>query len=102
MEANIVTVEDLQTFGRDLLEDLIAALENRQAQRRWLKSYQVLRLLSISPNTLQALRDQGMLPYTKIGNVIFYDYLDIRKMLEDGKVRSAGLNEIDLPKQELE
>jgi hypothetical protein len=42
-------------------------------------------MLSISPGTLQNLRINGMLPFTKIGGVIFYEYEDVKKMLEDHK-----------------
>ena len=87
MAANIVTLEDLQKFRQELIEDLTNILEKRQTtpSRRWLKSHEVRRLLTISPNTLQALREKGHLPYTKIGGVIYYDYDDIKKMLEQNK-----------------
>jgi len=87
MIANIITIDDLQTFKQDFLEELIAVLEQRQTTpaRKWLKSHEVRRLLTISPNTLQSLRERGALPYTKIGGVIYYDYDDIKKMLDQHK-----------------
>jgi len=87
MIANIITFDDLQTFKQDFLEELIAVLEQRQTTpaRKWLKSHEVRRLLTISPNTLQNLRERGDLPYTKIGGVIYYDYDDIKKMLDHHK-----------------
>jgi isocitrate dehydrogenase kinase/phosphatase len=39
----------------------------------------------VSPGTLQNLRVNGTLPFTKIGGVIFYDYDDIQRMLEENK-----------------
>lgn len=54
--------------------------------RKWLKSHEVRKLLTISPGTLQNLRVNGSLSYTKIGGVIYYDYDDIRKMLEANKL----------------
>ena len=48
----------------------------------WLKSHQVCKMLKIAPSTLQAMRDNGSLPFTKIGNVIYYDPADVRRMLE--------------------
>lgn len=88
MIANIITFDDLQTFKQDFLEELISVLEQRQTTpaRKWLKSHEVRRLLTISPNTLQALRERGALPYTKIGGVIYYDYDDIKKMLDQNKI----------------
>jgi len=87
MIANIITFDDLQKFKADFLEELVEVLEQRQTTpaRKWLKSDQVRRLLTISPNTLHALRERGSLPYTKIGGVIYYDYDDIKKMLDQNK-----------------
>ena len=89
MVANIITVDDLQTFKQDFLEELVNVLEQRQATpaRKWLKSHEVRRLLTISPNTLQSLREKGTLPYTKIGGVIYYDFDDIKKMLDSNKTK---------------
>lgn len=87
MAANIVTLEDLQTFKRELLEEIKALFSqtHHAPTRKWLKSHEVRRLLTISPGTLQNLRVTGMLPFTKIGGVIFYDYEDIQKMIRDNK-----------------
>jgi len=87
MIANIITFDDLQKFKTDFLEELVAVLEQRRTTpaRKWLKSHEVRRLLTISPNTLQALREDGLLPYTKIGGVIYYDFDDIKKMLDQHK-----------------
>jgi len=85
---NIVTHEDLETFKQSLLESLTNILADRQTApaRRWLKSHEVRRLLTVSPNTLQSLREKGLLPYTKVGGVLYYDYDDIRRMLEGNKI----------------
>ena len=92
MIANMITVDDLQTFKANLLEDIINILEQRRAMpaRKWLKSHEVRRLLTISPNTLQALRENGNLPYTKIGGVIYYDFDDIKQMLDQNKTNSKN------------
>lgn len=87
MAANIVTLEDLKAFKDELLEEIKNLLSHDRpaTTRKWLKSHEVRRLLTISPGTLQNLRVNGTLPFTKIGGVIFYDYEDIRKMLQDNK-----------------
>ena len=84
MAANIITIEDLQNFKQELLAELQTILSQRQPTptRKWLKSHEVRRLLTLSPGTLQNLRINGTLPFTKIGGVIFYDYDDIQKMLQ--------------------
>jgi hypothetical protein len=88
MTANIVTVEDLQNFKKELIQEIKKLLSERSATtpvRKWLKSHEVRRLLTISPGTLQHLRVNGTLPFTKIGGVIFYDHDDVQKMLEEHK-----------------
>lgn len=87
MATSIITLEDLENFKHQMLEEIKALLSQRQQSQpqRWLKSHQVRRLLTISPGTLQHLRVKGMLPFTKVGGVIFYDLLDIEKMLLEGK-----------------
>ena len=87
MAATIITPEDLQNFKQELLTEIQKLLSQRQTTpaRKWLKSNEVRRLLLVSPGTLQNLRVNGTLPFTKIGGVIFYDYDDIQKMIEEHK-----------------
>ncbi len=87
MAANIITQEYLLHFKADMLEEIRKIVLQRQTQPsgKWLKSHEVRRLLTRSPDTLQHLRVSGVLPYTKIGGVIFYKYDDIQKMLESHK-----------------
>jgi hypothetical protein len=87
MAATIITPEDLQNFKQELLTEIQKILSQRQTTpaRKWLKSNEVRRLLLLSPGTLQNLRVNGTLPFTKIGGVIFYDYDDIQKMIEEHK-----------------
>jgi hypothetical protein len=47
-------------------------------EKKWLKSSEVKKMLGISPGTLQNLRINGMLPFTKIGGLSF----TIRKTLK--------------------
>jgi len=68
-----------------LIGEIKALLSERQNQivRKWLKSSEVRKLLPVSAGTLQNLRVNGTLPFTKIGGVIFYDHDDIKKMIEE-------------------
>ena len=95
MVANIITLEDLQNFKKELIEEVKNLLAERSATtpaaRRWLKSHEVRRLLTLSPGTLQHLRVNGTLPFTKVGGVIYYDQADIQKMLEDRKNTTSTL-----------
>lgn len=84
MATTIVTLEDLVQFKKELFEELNKILSDRQPAvgSKWLKSHQVLRILTISPGTLQQLRVNGTLPFNKIGGVIYYDAQDIENMLQ--------------------
>ena len=84
----LITVADLTMFKNQLIEDLLTALKSQinQPQKKWLKSHEVRRLLKISPGTLQTLKSTGVIPYTKVGGVHFFDYEDIQSVLESGKI----------------
>lgn len=97
MEISIVTLDDLQAFKSEILDQLAKVkseiLENMTVQPQvqevaLLKSYQVQKLLGISAGTLQTLRVNGTIPYSKVGGVIFYDKQDIMKILEENKRNS--------------
>ncbi|MBO0341506.1 MULTISPECIES: helix-turn-helix domain-containing protein [Flavobacteriaceae] len=90
MGATIITTEDLREFKIELLEDIKDLLQNEKGQRnkKWLKSNEVRDLLGISPGTLQNLRINGTLPYTKIGGVLYYEYHEIMEVLEQNKVHN--------------
>ncbi|MCT4646475.1 MAG: helix-turn-helix domain-containing protein [Carboxylicivirga sp.] len=84
----IVTIGDLKEFKEDLLQQLskIVADSLSSDTKKWVKSAEVRTLLGISPGTLQNMRVNGSLPYTKVGGIIFYDINDIQKMISKNKV----------------
>jgi hypothetical protein len=90
MPAQILTTEDLKEFKIELIDELKKLLRQNGVQpvKKWLKSPEVKKLLNISPGTLQNMRVNGSLPFTRIGGVIFYDYDDIQKMLQTNKFHS--------------
>lgn len=87
MPAQILTTDDLREFKIELLEDFKRLLKEHggQPSKKWLKSPEVRKLLGISHGTLQNLRVNGTLPYTKIGGILYYDHEDIQKILIDKK-----------------
>lgn len=90
MAATIITTEDLREFKMELLDDIKQLLSNPSGHpiKKWLKSPEVRDLLGISPGTLQNLRINGTLPYTKMGGVLYYDYQDIIKVLENNRIHN--------------
>ncbi|WP_199736816.1 helix-turn-helix domain-containing protein [Flavobacterium sp. LB2P53] len=86
----LITMEDLNEFRSLLLNDLKGIIQSKPLQQKqWLKSPEVRKLLNISPGTLQNLRINGTLSYTKIGGTIYYANQDIDKVLENNKVSAS-------------
>jgi len=85
MNLEIITKEDLKEFKSELLSEIRQLIQPGQGQsKKWLKSNEVRKLLNISPGTLQNLRINGTLNYTRIGSIIYYKLEDINKLLEGG------------------
>ena len=90
MAIEVLTRDDLNDFRQLLVNDIKELLNlSRQHNKKWLKSPEVRKLLDISPGTLQNLRINGTLTYTKIGGTIYYDNADIEKLLLANKVTAV-------------
>jgi hypothetical protein len=86
MQANeLITKDDLKVFKTEMLTEIRQLIKPGTIgqNKPWLKSYEVRKLLNISPGTLQNLRVNGTLHYTKIGGLLYYKHEDIMKLLED-------------------
>jgi hypothetical protein len=84
----ILTQSDLLEFKEDMLQEfkrIIKECVSGQPGKKWLKSGEVKKLLGMSHGFLQSLRDSGVLPFTKIGGSIYYDYEDITFMMSANK-----------------
>ncbi len=84
MSVSIITQQDLYEFKVGLLEDIRTLLETHYGAgtKKYLKSREVMEFLGISAGTLQTLKNNGTLEYTRIGGVIYYSYEAIVKQLE--------------------
>ena len=90
MAIEVITREDLNEFRTLLLSDLYAMFNSKpQQQKQWLKSIEVRKLLNISSGTLQNLRVNGTVTYTKIGGILYYSNADLEKLLESNKVEAT-------------
>ena len=95
MPAHIITSEDLMIFKEELLEELKTILQQsdqHQPKKRWLRSAEVRKMLSISPGTLQNLRINGTLPFSKVGGVIYYPLEGILRVLEENLTNDNPVN----------
>ncbi len=86
MPIEIITKEDLEHFRQKLLQDIKELVKPVpvESPKPWLKSYEVRKILCISNGTLQNLRIQRKIRYSKVGGLLFYKYEDIQKLLEAG------------------
>ncbi|MDB4925945.1 helix-turn-helix domain-containing protein [Mucilaginibacter sp.] len=83
MNVELITREDLREFKNELLNELKQIMQPGQGQsKKWLKSSEVRKMLNISPGTLQNLRINGTLRFTRIGSIMYYKLEDINKVLE--------------------
>lgn len=84
MAVEIITREDLAAFKAELLSDLKNLLsESSDTPKKWLRSREVMKMLQISPGTLQNYRINGTLHYTKFGSTIYYSREEIERLLEN-------------------
>ncbi|HLW31228.1 MAG TPA: helix-turn-helix domain-containing protein [Aequorivita sp.] len=90
MPVTILTTDDLYDFKLELLEEIrkLITPPDPKETKRYLKSSEVMEMLSISPGTLQNLRINGTLPYSKIGGIILYEEKEIERIMEENKVSS--------------
>lgn len=83
MNVELITREDLREFKNELLIELKQIMQPGQGQsKKWLKSSEVRKMLNISPGTLQNLRINGTLCFTRIGSIMYCKLEDINKVLE--------------------
>ena len=81
-----VVVIDKATFERmlsgfEIFAEKVERLCREQedlGEKEWLDSDDVCRLLCISPRTLQTMRENGTLAYTKISHKVYYRPEDVK------------------------
>jgi hypothetical protein len=83
----LVTLKDLHEFKNELLLEVKKSLKENTGQpaKKWLKTNEVRKILGISITTLLTLRINGVLPYSKIGGCLYFDYEDILTVMEKQK-----------------
>lgn len=81
----VITKDDLNEFKKQLIGEIRTLIKPEDgAAKKWLKSNEVRKLLNISPGTLQNLRINGTLRFTKVGSMLYYKLDDINTLLEGG------------------
>jgi excisionase family DNA binding protein len=82
----LITKEDLRIFKSELIHEIKSLLKpDDLGGKKYLKTHQVCKLLSLSQSTLQTLRINGTIGFTKIGGILYYRTEDIERLLEDNR-----------------
>jgi hypothetical protein len=85
MNLEVLTPGDMASFKIEILEEIRKIIRPQSETREWLKSADVMKLLNCSAGTLQNLRINGTLPFTKMGGTIYYAHSDVVKVLDGNK-----------------
>lgn len=83
MAIAIITAEDFQLLKQELIQAVKNIIvDSSPCKKEWLKSAEVREMLGISATTLQTLRINGTLPYSKFSGTLYYKLADIEGALE--------------------
>ena len=55
--------------------------------RRWVDQHEICKLLKVTTRTLKTYREQGLLPYSRIGGRVYFRLSDIERYLNSHVVR---------------
>jgi hypothetical protein len=91
----LITIGDLLEFKTSLLQEVSTLLQPllkhgaKEPAKRWLKADEIREMLRISSGKLQYLRDTGVIPFTKLGGITYYDYNEIAALMECSKYENG-------------
>lgn len=88
MHLEIITRSDMADFKTELLDEIKKILQPGSENKEWLKSSDVMKLLGCSAGTLQNLRVNGTLPFSKMGGTLYYSHRDVMNVLDSNKQNS--------------
>ena len=72
------------------LKEKLENIKGRQTSKSlddWMENQEVCMALNISQRTLQAMRSNGTLPFSKIDRKTYYRKQDVIRLIEKGKKR---------------
>jgi|GEM_PF-501245 L-cysteine desulfidase len=80
----VVTLQDLINFKNEIILEVKKSIKQNtgQSTKKWLKTKEVQGILGVSITTLLTLRINGILPFTKMGGILYYDYDDIQTVMQ--------------------
>jgi hypothetical protein len=86
--ADIPTLDDIKRLLDSQKNEIVAELAQKLKTgaitntTKWLRSKDVMRILNVSEGTIRKMRNNGVLPHTKVNGIHFYNEVDVRKMME--------------------
>lgn len=96
MTIGMITQQDLVDFKISVLSEIKDILESYNSisnNSMWLRSADVQKILSCSASTLQNLRTNESLPYTKLAGTLYYSIEDIMRILEENYHSTGHIKE---------
>ena len=81
MNLDLLTKQDLEDFKADIIKEVATLVDCSSCDKDWLRSSEVMEMLSISSGTLQNLRINRDIPFTKMGGTLYYETSEVVKAL---------------------
>jgi excisionase family DNA binding protein len=86
MEITIITKEELKAFDQKL-DEIWSMLENMKpvsdkTRINWVDNADLKQMLKVSTRTIQKWRDDGTIPFSKVGSKIYYRLEDVEALLK--------------------
>ncbi len=90
----VITIEsqafkDLMSKVDTIFDYVISQQNTNDDDDNWVDSYEVCTFLKISDRTLQRLRSDNKISYSRIRGKNYYKISEVRRMLKDNLIRSS-------------
>jgi len=87
----LVTLQDLAAFGEELLEEIKKMLSENQGRsaKQWVKAAEIKKMLRLSDGKLAYLRDRGVIPFTKLGGITYYNLKEIEDLMQSDQLHDT-------------
>ena len=84
----VITAKDLRDFADSLIKYATQTIQERDEPRYYTREQLRDEVLHVSDPTLRKYREKGLIPEpVTIGGRVLYDKAEVRKALEEGKMR---------------
>jgi len=87
----LITLQDLAAFGEELLAEIKKMLLDNQGRsaKQWIKAAEIKKMLRLSDGKLSYLRDRGVIPFTKLGGITYYNLKEIEELMQSDKLHDT-------------